>query len=306
MGSGTAADPLVLIASLDSINRALANGIEFLPPVGFLGSTMLTITSTDNGQTGDGSTGTDTDELQLTIIDPSTLNNPPVNHLPPPVATSVVPFLISKSTGSRIYVTDIDALPGSILTVSLELKDGRLKLPNASGLTISGDGSPALPLIFSGTLDDINAALSAGVLAIPNAGFLGETSLTIISNDNGNTGEGGVGIDTDVLRISIDDSNPVNNGPVNHLPPNIVTGIAPVILSAAARNEIYITDIDAINSRDFESTISVTNGYLSLLEAQGLSVTGNGTSGSPLKLVGPLIAINRALWTGLVYTPPQA
>ncbi len=51
-------------------------------------------------------------------------------------------------------------------------------------------------------------------------------------------------------------------------------------------------------------SLSVADGTLSLLNATGLTVTGNSTAASPLQLTGTLSAINAALSSGLRYTSP--
>ncbi len=52
-----------------------------------------------------------------------------------------------------------------------------------------GNGSVARTLELTGTLADINNALANG-LQYDSAGFLGTTTLTILSNDHGSTGPG--------------------------------------------------------------------------------------------------------------------
>ncbi len=302
-GVGSSATPLVLTGTLENINNALATGLNFLPPVGFLGTTKLTIVSNDRGNSGLGGFLTDTDTLDLTVVDTSPNNNPPVNHLPLPVTTNSVPFVLSSANRNRLYVTDIDAKSDSIFLVTLSLANGRLRLPNATALTVQGNGSANSPLTVVGRLEDINVALANGLLVIPTGGFLGKTTLTIVSNDNGNTGLGGVGIDTDTLDITIVDSNPNNDAPVNHLPPAITTSDTSVVLSVANGNELHVSDIDAGNAGNFAVSLSVTSGSISLVKSIGVTVSGVGTSATPLTLTGTLSSINDALAAGLVYIP---
>ena len=57
-------------------------------------------------------------------------------------------------------------------------------------------------MTFRGTLANVNAALN-GMTFTPTPAFSGAASLTITSNDLGNTGTGGPLSDTDVVNIQV-------------------------------------------------------------------------------------------------------
>ncbi|HWT02752.1 MAG TPA: hypothetical protein VN256_21065, partial [Pyrinomonadaceae bacterium] len=64
------------------------------------------------------------------------------------------------------------------------------------------DGTADQYLIFTGTIANVNAALS-GMQFKPNSNYTGAASLKIISNDLGNTGSGGALTDTDTINITV-------------------------------------------------------------------------------------------------------
>ena len=69
-------------------------------------------------------------------------------------------------------------------------------------------------MTFTGTLANINAALN-GLAYQPTANFNGADTLTITTNDQGNTGTGGAVPDTDTVAITV---TAVNDAPTNTVP----------------------------------------------------------------------------------------
>jgi hypothetical protein len=115
------------------------------------------------------------------------------------------PRIVEANTDGAIEglaVFDADA-GGGTLTTTLSVLHGKLTFLVNGGATLGGNGSPSVTL--SGTLGEINAAL-----AIPgnltyrgDPDFFGTDTLTIATNDNGNSGTGGAQSDTDQLAIDI-------------------------------------------------------------------------------------------------------
>src|SRR5262249_11028670 len=128
----------------------------------------------------------------------------------------------------------------------------------------------------------------------------GGDTLTVLSNDLGNTGAGGALTDSDPIAITV--NNVDNDPPVNIMPGNPSTDedVATVITGIA------ITDPDA-GSADVEVTFSVTSG--TLLVSPSVSggvvagdVADNGTNS--VTVTASLAKINATLGeTGLTYTP---
>ena len=136
------------------------------------------------------------------------LNQPPVNNVPG-TQTINEDATLTFSGGTLISVTDPDAGAGTI-TVTLSVVNGQLTVGGNAGLVFSvGDGTDDTTMTFSGTLAAINNALN-GLLYETTLDFNGSDTLTIVTNDNGNTGSdpgtsGGPNDeeDTDTVTINI-------------------------------------------------------------------------------------------------------
>ena len=140
-------------------------------------------------------------------LDITPVNDGPVNSLPAGFSTNQNTPL--KLAG--LSVTDIDAGAGSI-SVALTVATGTLTAANAGGVIISGSGTSSITL--SGTLAAINAYLAAAAnqpTYTPVTGATGLVTLTMTTNDNGNTGAPGALSDTDTSSITI---NAVNANPI--------------------------------------------------------------------------------------------
>jgi hypothetical protein len=92
---------------------------------------------------------------------------------------------------------------------------------------------------------------------------------------------------------------PVDDAPVVTLPTTAATAEDGAVTFSGA-NSVRISDVDYV-SGDISVTLNVGHGTLHMLDAAGLSVTGDG-HGS-VTITGELAAINSALQNGLTYTP---
>ncbi|ATL95103.1 type I secretion protein [Aeromonas sp. CU5] len=243
----------------------------------------ITAQSLDNGALGP--------EVNGTIhVDVSPVNDAPINVLPTTsqVAQEDQPFVIQG-----LQVKDVDA-GSSPIKITLSVEHGSLTLPAGSGVTVVGNGTGSL--VLTGTLADLNALLSGGVTYQGNSDFHGSDALTMVTNDQGNTGSGGALSDTDVLPIEV---QPVNDAPVNQLP------TAPLVAQEDQPYTIHglqVKDVDA-GSSPIEVRLSVEHGTLNLVAGSGVTVTGNGSG--MLVLSGSLDAINALLSGGVTYQGEQ-
>ncbi len=299
-GAGTTASPLVMVGSLASINAALAAGLTFVLPADHFGVATLTVLSNDAGNTGIGGAKTDLDTLQITVS--SDINDAPVNSLPTPITTDVTSIVLSSALGNALSVFDSDAGDANNFSVRLTAADGSLSLVSSAGVTAIGLGTSDAPLMLTGSLSRINAVLAGGVRVLLPTGFTGNTSVRMLSNDAGNTGAGGPLSDDDTLSLTV--TAGVNDGPINILPPPIVTEQTSFVLSSGRGNALSVVDIDAGNAANFVVTVRLPVGTLSLVNAQGIVATGIGTTAAPLVLTGTLAAINTALARGLTVNLP--
>lgn len=243
----------------------------------------ITAQSLDNGALGP--------EVNGTIhVDVSPVNDAPINVLPttPQVAQEDQPFVIHG-----LQVKDVDA-GNSPIKITLSVEHGTLTLPAGSGVTVVGNGTGSL--VLTGTLADLNALLSGGVTYQGNSDFYGNDALTMVTNDQGNTGSGGALSDTDVLPIEV---QPVNDAPVNQLPGSMtVKEDGSLSLSC-----VSVKDVDA-GSAPVSMVLRVEHGVLTLLGATGaVMVQGAGTS--EITLVGSLADLNQLLASNLHYEPAK-
>ncbi|WP_349917947.1 retention module-containing protein [Aeromonas veronii] len=285
VGNGTGS--LVLSGSLDAINKLLNGGLTYQGNPDYHDSDNLTMVTNDNGNTGSGGALSDTDVLPIEV---QPVNDAPINVLPsdPQVAQEEQPFVIHG-----LQVSDVDADGGS-LTVTLSVLHGTLELAAGSGVTVVGSGTGSL--VLTGSQDAINALLNGGVTYQGEQDFNGQDALTMVTNDNGNTGSGGAQSDTDVLPIEVE---AVNDAPVNQVPDAMQVkedGALPL-------SGISVKDVDA-GSAPMSMTLRVEHGVLTLLGAAGaVSVQGAGTSA--ITLVGSLADLNALINGQLHYEPAK-
>src|SRR4029079_7460636 len=101
---------------------------------------------------------------------------------------------------NAISISDPDAGSGA-MKETLGVSHGTLSLNGTSGLSFTtGDGTNDASMVFTGTISDINAALD-GMSYTPASNYNGPDSLSITTDDQGNTGAGGAKTDSDSLAI---------------------------------------------------------------------------------------------------------
>ncbi|HKR14898.1 MAG TPA: Calx-beta domain-containing protein, partial [Pyrinomonadaceae bacterium] len=170
------------------------------------------------------------------------VNDPPVNSVPGAQGTNQnTPLTFSSGNGNQISVADHDA-GTNVIQVTLTAANGTITLNGTSGLSFSfsdgngagaGDGTADPTMTFRGTLTAINTALN-GMTFMPTMGFSGAASLTITSNDLGNTGSGGPQTDTDVVNIQVSTNISIQDARVAEPTSGSVNMIFTVSLSAPA------------------------------------------------------------------------
>ncbi len=122
--------------------------------------------------------------------------------------------MFSTGNSNLISVSDVD-VAGSDLKVTLNVDNGTLTLAQTTGLAFTaGDGTADGTMTFTGTAANINTALD-GLSFAPTGDFNGSSTLTVTTDDQGNTGTGGALTDTDTVAITVD---AVNDAPINSVP----------------------------------------------------------------------------------------
>jgi hypothetical protein len=161
----TNSNPGAVTASIDSSNVITLTGVT-------AGSSNITLQAVDTGSPA----GTTTVTFGVTV---GAVNDPPVVTGPATATTDVdVPLTFSAANGNKFSVTDPDAGSGVIQVV----------ITSSNGTIQGGAGNTRT---ITGTLLTVQSALDTGVTYVPPAGFDGPATLTVVANDNGNTGDGG-------------------------------------------------------------------------------------------------------------------
>ena len=136
------------------------------------------------------------------------LNEAPVNTVPGSQTTTQGSFLVfSAANGNAISVSDVDANNG-LEQVKLSVTSGFLTLKDASELTLVDGSNGTNSITVKGTIDTLNNALSE-LRFTPTAPSVvaGSVTLTLTTNDLGNTGPGTSQIDTDTVTIAVNPAN---------------------------------------------------------------------------------------------------
>jgi len=87
--------------------------------------------------------------------------------------------------------------------VTLSATQGTLTLASTAGLTLAAGANGSATLSYTGTVANLNAALSSGLTFTPTTGFRGLAQITLATDDQGNSGSGGALADTDVVNVHV-------------------------------------------------------------------------------------------------------
>jgi uncharacterized repeat protein (TIGR01451 family) len=274
--SGNGTGTVVITAPLAAINATLASaaGLTYTPAANFNGGVSLTMTTDDLGHTGTGGALTDTDGATITL---SAVNDAPVNTLPPTATTPAgTPLAL---TG--ISVSDVDAGP-ALVGVVFGVTNGTLAVSTSvtggvGASEVVGNGSGNV-VLFS-TLARINSTLagSNGLVFTPAPGFAGTATLTLVSNDLGNSGSGGFLTDSDTEQISV--TRTLDHFTVA-VQANVVAGV-PFTVTVTARDHAGAV------VGDYAGTVNVTKSDLgSSVPATAAFTAGVATFSATLETAG--------------------
>ncbi len=185
---------VVVTGTLANLNAAL-NGLNYAPNSGYTGSDSLAIIVNDSGDSLFGAAG-----VAITVNAPPSVTAPPNASL---LENGSYTF------SNAISVTDA-AASGSSDSISLSVTEGTITLGSTTGLTFGTGSNGASSLTVTGTLANLNSALSS-VTYTPNAAYSGADSLQISVNDTADTLSGSATVPISVIANWTDMSNPVPN-----------------------------------------------------------------------------------------------
>lgn len=124
-----------------------------------------------------------------------------------PVITAPATLNIARDTAyvfsGTVSITD-NAAVADLLQLTLTATQGSVTLAQLTGLTFSvGDGTSDAAMTFTGTLANINAALS-GMTFTPTPAYLGAANIQIGVNDQGHTGDDATVLtDSETVAITV-------------------------------------------------------------------------------------------------------
>jgi hypothetical protein len=150
--------------------------------------------------------GTTDSATARTTINVNPVNDAPVHTVP---STQTIPEETPTAIAG-ISVADVDAAAGTI-TTRLQVTNGILDVTLAGAATISAGTNSSNDLTIQGTVTDVNATL-ASLLYTGNTDVTGiaADTVTVTTDDGGNTGTGGAQQDVDTIQL---DLTAVNDAP---------------------------------------------------------------------------------------------
>ena len=137
------------------------------------------------------------------------INISPVNDAPtltvPGTQTTAHDMALEfiATNGNDFSFDDLDVGTG-LMQVSIGVTNGTLTISGGTnGLTFTtGDGTDDASMNFTGTLADLQVALSS-ITFNPTTSFIGTAVLTFIIRDQGNSGSGGIQEATGSVNITV-------------------------------------------------------------------------------------------------------
>jgi hypothetical protein len=262
------ANTLSAVLQTTTTNGALVlnpNGsFTYTPAANFNGTDSFTYQVQDSGSNVSPNINVGNTVTVTISVSPS--NDPPVNTVPGTQSMNeegavTGPLVFSAGNGNLISTSDIDVLSGN-LQVTLTAASGIVTLGSTTGLTITAGANSSSTVTFTGTQSAVNAALN-GTSFMPNVNFAGAASLSVTTNDLGNTGTGGPQSDTDLIVINVAN---VNDPPVAQADNFSVNEDTTLTVAAAAG--VLANDCDCADTprNALTSTIiaSTTNGSITL------------------------------------------
>ncbi|MBW2241697.1 MAG: DUF4347 domain-containing protein, partial [Deltaproteobacteria bacterium] len=201
------------------------------------------------------------------------VNTAPVNTLPSVQSIDVGATLVFSAANSNpISVSDGDA-DGADVEATLSVGNGTLNLAQTTGLAFStGDGAADAAMTFTGTVTDINSALD-GLSYSFDIGFNGTDTLTLTTQDLGNTGTPPLDQDANIqvkYTFAVDGTDEIGSNDAT-----LVNGASVVV--DAERGSV----LDLDGSDDYASVpVGVTSGLSQFSFSFWVKTTESGTAGN--------------------------
>ena len=191
-------------AALFAVQPLLSNDgtLTYTPAANATGSATLTVILRDNG-------GSNNESAIMTFqIHVLPENDGPINTVPGPMDVDEDGELHCGPETNTISIADIDSGERDI-SVTISATNGILVATGSDDISLTGSGTSMLHYV--GTRDAINAVLLGnGLTYRPTADYNGDATITVTTDDQGATGEGGARTDTDTIDVTV---HPINDQP---------------------------------------------------------------------------------------------
>ncbi len=199
-GGANGSSSITVTGTLTDLNNAL-DTLTYQPDLNYFGSDTFTLTIDDQGNTGGGDL-TDFDTAGITV---SAVNDDPENGGSLPTDIAVAEDVSSNVDLSAVDFSDVDADSGTLTVTLTTSTGGQLSASSFAGVSVNGT---ATARTFTGTLTNLNnyfddATRIKYLHGTANTAGDNADLLTVIINDNGNTGTGG-GLDQVLGTVNVD------------------------------------------------------------------------------------------------------
>jgi hypothetical protein len=186
---------------------------------------------------------------------------------------------------SGISIADADVAAGSLLT-TLTVSNGTVSLGSTTGLSFVSGANNSSSMSFTATLVNTNNAI-ANLVYKGALNFNGTDTLSVTTDDQGNSGSGGALSDADSVAITV---AAANDAPVLTAPAS-ASGNEDASISIGAMS---VSDVD-LGSSSIQVSLSASNGSITLGSTAGLNFYSGANGTGALTVSGDLASVNNAL-----------
>jgi large repetitive protein len=142
----------------------------------------------------------DTGAAASSTVTVAAVNDAPVNILPADAAVGTAFSNTAMAIGG-VAVSDVDAGDGT-MTVHVTVANGSATFSLAGGSGVSAGANGSGDVTLSGSASQLNAAL-ATLSYKSHDGFTGIDTISVVTNDGGNTGSGGAKSDSGSIHVGV-------------------------------------------------------------------------------------------------------
>ncbi len=277
---------MVFTGTKTQLNAALTS-MSYQGTQDYNGSETITLVVNDLGNTGAGGAQSATSTVTFTI---AAVNDSPTIATPttPSVSEDVAATIVGWSVADVDMTVPTNTIASNPIQVTLAATKGKLTLSTTTGLTFSSGASGTSSMVFTGTLTDVNTALT-GLSYLSNLNANGAETVTLTVSDQGSIGSGGALSATSTLNFTI---VAVNDTPTISVP----TGLSATEDTSMNITGVSVADVDA-GTNLVEITLTATIGKVTLASTTGLTFTSGANNSSSMVFTGTLTNVNTALAT---------